>query len=71
MDENDYYVRNKLEKVLKEKGITKREFAKMIGMQRTYLQKNDMQNNYSLNNIAAMMIALDCKFEDLFEIVKF
>ena len=69
--EQKFIVRNKLYNVLKEKGITKKELAEMVGMHPQSFSRYDGQSNFRLENIAAMMVALNCSFDDLFEIIKY
>lgn len=51
----------------RERNISLAELSRQTGIDYTGLCK---RNNFTLKNICKMMIVLDCRFEDLFEIVK-
>ena len=51
----------------RERNISMAELSRQTGIDYTGLCK---RNNFTLKNICKMMIVLDCRFEDLFEIVK-
>lgn len=61
------FVKNKLKDVCHEKGMSLRDLAKITGISRSQFSLPDM--NLRLNNIALVLTALDCKFEDIFQIV--
>lgn len=62
-------VGNKIQKVCEEKGISMRQLAHKAGISETQIYKANSQDaNFRLDTIARIMIALDCKFDDIFTI---
>jgi len=63
----DFVVHNHLKEMCSERGISVAELSRQAGMEVAGIYRG---NNYTLNTIAKFLIILDCKFEDLFEIVE-
>ena len=59
-------VTNKLKDVCHDKGMSLRELSKVTGISRYQFSRPDM--NLTTNNIALILTALHCKFEDIFQI---
>ena len=43
------------------------ELSRQVGMEKSGIYK---RNNFRLSNIAKILTVLDCKFEDVFEIIE-
>lgn len=63
----DFNIQDHLIERCRERNISLAELSRKTGIDYTGLSK---RNNFTLRNICKMLIVLDCKFEDLFEIVK-
>lgn len=61
------FVRNHLKEVCHQKNMTIKELAERAEISRWMLSRADM--NLRLENIAKVLAVLNCKFEDVFEIV--
>ena len=61
----DIVIKNKLMQYLRSKDMSLRELSRQSGVNYDTLNNRD---NPTLKTIAAIMVTLDCKFEDLFEI---
>ena len=62
----DIVIKDKLIQYCRSKNISLRELSRQSGITYDTLNRRD---NPTLKTIAAIMITLDCKFEDLFEIL--
>lgn len=60
---------NKLFKLLIDKGMRKSEFAKKVGISGPTLAKLGHNENVSLDVIARICRAFDCKVDDILDIV--
>ena len=63
----DFDVTDHLIDKCRERNISLAELSRQTGIDYTGLSK---RNNFTLRNICKMLIVLDCKFEDLFEIIE-
>ena len=63
----DIVIKDKLMQYCRSKNISLRELSRQSGVNYDTLNNRD---NPTLKTIAAIMITLDCKFEDLFEITE-
>ena len=63
----EFEVHDHLLERCRERKISLAELSRRTGIDKTGLSK---RNNFTLRNICKMLIVLDCKFEDLFEIDK-
>lgn len=61
------FVRSKIKDVCNEKNMTLAELGRQAEVTRWMLSRPDA--NFRLDTIARIITALDCKFEDAFEIV--
>ena len=61
-------VKPRLYSILKERGITQTELAKMAGVPQGTISRFDRNLRYEATNLFAIAKALDLKVEDLFEI---
>ena len=59
-------VKQHLKEYCKAHGMTITELGEITGLQRQGLYK---KKNFTLTTVGKILTALDCKFEDLFEIV--
>lgn len=60
---------NKLWKLLIDKGMKRSQFAREVGISTMTLAKLSKNENVSLAIIARICRALDCKIEDILEVV--
>ena len=60
-------VKNNLLKYLRSRNISIRQLSEITGITSTGLYK---RGNPTLKTIAAILVALNCNFEDIFEIVE-
>lgn len=60
---------NRLWKLLIDKGMKKSQFAREVGISAMTLAKLSKNENVSLVIIARICRALDCKIEDILEVV--
>lgn len=60
-------VRNKIKEYCKERNITLRQLAEISGVSAQSLYQ---RKDHTITNVCKIMAALDCKFEDLFEIIE-
>ena len=63
----DFEIQDHLTERCRDKNISIAELARQTGIDYTGICK---RNNFRLRNICKMLIILDCKFEDLFEIIE-
>ena len=63
----DIEIKDHLTEKCRERNISLAELCRQIGMEPAGVYR---RNNFRLANIAKMLTVLDCKFEDLFEIIK-
>lgn len=63
---NDIKVINHLNEKCRERNISVQELCRRIGMAQSGVYR---KNNFTLKNICKMLTILNCKFEDVFEIV--
>lgn len=63
----DFDIQDHLIDKCRERNISLAELSRQTGIDYTGLSK---RNNFTLRNICKMLIVLDCKFEDLFEIIE-
>lgn len=63
----EFIIKDHLIEKCRERNITLAELARLAGMDYTGVSK---RNNFTLKNICKMLLILDCKFEDLFEIIE-
>ena len=59
-------VKQHLKQYCKAHGMTIKELGDITGLQKVGLYK---EKNFTLTTVGKILTALDCKFEDLFEIV--
>lgn len=64
---NEIEVRNKIKEYCRSRKITLRELSQMSGVSEESIYH---KKNYSIKIVCKLIAALDCKFEDLFEIVE-
>lgn len=62
------YVKNRIKELCNEKNMTLRELSRMTGISHQQFSREFV--NLRLENVAKVLVALDSKFEDVFEIVK-
>lgn len=60
-------VKDHLTEICRDRGISIAELCRRTGLNRAGVYR---RNNFSLTNICKMLVVLNCKFEDLFEIVE-
>jgi len=63
------YVRDRIKEKCKEKNMSVSQLAEAAGISRQQFFRDSV--NFRLNNIAAILTVLDCKFEDVFQIIRF
>lgn len=63
----DIVIKDKLTQYCRSKNISLRELSRQSGVTYDTLNRRD---NPTLKTIATIMITLDCKFEDLYEITE-
>ena len=63
------YVRNKIKELCHEKNMSLRDLSRKTGISHQQFSRDSV--NLRLENVAKVMVALDCKFDDVFEIVRF
>ena len=63
----NFVIKDHLIDKCRERNISLAELSRQTGIDYTGLSK---RNNFTLKNICKMMIVLDCRFEDLFEIIE-
>ena len=67
---NQVIVVNYIKEKCAEKGITLRQLAAETGISETQIYKvTENQANFRLDNVARILVALDCDFNDIFKIV--
>ena len=59
---------NRLWKLLIDKGITKTEMRKLAGISTNILAKLGKNENVSMETLATIVIALECRLDDIVEI---
>ena len=62
------FVRDRIKEICKEKNMTVTHLAEEAGISRQQFFRDSV--NFRLDNVAAILTVLDCKFEDAFEIVR-
>ncbi len=62
-------VRDRIKDICKEKNMTISHLAEEAGISRQQFFRGGV--NFRLDNIAAILTVLDCKFEDVFQIIRF
>lgn len=62
-------VKSHLKDICHERNITYRELSRQTGISHQQFSRDDI--NLRLENVALVLTALDCKFEDVFEIIRF
>jgi len=62
-------VRDKIKEKCKEKNMSISHLAEEAGISRQQFFRDSV--NFRLDNVAAILTVLDCKFEDVFEIIRF
>ena len=62
-------VRDRIKEVCKEKNMTISHLAEEAGISRQQFFRDTI--NFRLENIAAILTVLNCKFEDVFQIIRF
>ena len=60
-------VRNKIKDFCKSRNISMKELSQMSGISKDSLYH---KKNFTLTTVCKLMVALDCKFDDLFEIIE-
>lgn len=60
-------IKDHLTEKCRERNISLAELCRQIGMEKTGVYR---RNNFRLSNIAKILTVLDCKFEDVFEIIE-
>ena len=62
-------VKDRIKEVCKEKNMSVSQLAKEAGISRQQFFRDSV--NFRLDNVAAILTVLDCKFEDVFQIIRF
>ena len=62
-------VRDRIKEVCKEKNMSVSRLAEEAGISRQQFFRDSV--NFRLDNVAAILTVLDCKFEDVFQIIRF
>ena len=60
-------VRSRIKEICKEKNMTISQLAEESGISRQQFFRGSV--NFRLDNVAAILTVLDCKFEDVFPII--
>ncbi len=60
-------IKDHLTEKCRERNISLAELCRQIGMEKAGVYR---RNNFRLSNIAKILTVLDCKFEDVFEIIE-
>ena len=63
------YVRDKIKEKCKEKNMSVAQLAEETGISRQQFFRGSV--NFRLQNVGAILTVLDCKFEDVFDIIRF
>ena len=62
-------VRNKIKELCHEKNMSLRDLSRITGIAHQQFSRDVV--NLRLENVAKVLVALDVKFEDCFEIIRF
>lgn len=60
-------IKDHLTEKCQERNISLGELSRQVGMEKSGIYR---RNNFRLSNIAKILTVLDCKFEDVFEIIE-
>jgi transcriptional regulator with XRE-family HTH domain len=63
-------IKPRLSKLLKEKGWTQSELADKTGVNQASISRFDIQTRHDDRHLFVIAHALDCRIEDLFEVVE-